>query len=230
MLVPSGLEGVIAEAGDAFERARPGVDVDLEVAHIPELVAALDQGLPADVLIAPDERSLQPVVRMRRAAGAPRLVARNELTIVVPAANPKRVTGLADLGRDGMMVAICQSDLPCGPPAMQVLAKAGVRDATPVDGGPVAIVNKVVQGEVDAGVVFATAVREGGTEVSAVAIPPSHNVQIGLPAVVLARARHPAAAAGFLDFLTSEAGAGVFERHGYLRPAPGDTGVGAAAD
>ncbi len=218
VLVPAGLEEVVAEAGDAFERARSGFTVELDVAHIPELVAALDEGLPADVLIAPDERSMEPVLRRGAAAGTPRVVARHHLAIVVPAANPRRVTGLADLARGGMMVAICESDLPCGPPAMQALRRAGVEARTPVEGGPAAIVNKVAQGEVDAGVVFATAVREGGTKVTGVAIPPEENVQIGLPAVVLARARHPRGAAALLDFLTSESGATVFGRHGYGRP------------
>ena len=211
-----GLKEAFSEAGAAFERAHPGTRLAFTFQHVPELLAALDQGASADLIVTHDDESMQRVVKTGRTAGAPRVVARNHLAIVVPAGNPKQVAGLTDLDRPGMGVVLCRPNVPCGALAQRVLRGAGVSVSRPlVDGGP-AVVTKVATAEADAGLAFVTDIRAGGAKVAAVPLPPEHSATSGIPAVALEGTRHPTEAAAFLDFVQSGAGAAIFERHGFL--------------
>lgn len=217
-LAGTALRDVLSEAGAAFERSHPRVRIDFHFEHIPELLRALDQGMAADLFVAHDEDSIQHLLRTGRAAGQPRIISRSRLVIVVPVGNPKRVSGLADLERPGMVVLSCRPELPCGRAAERVRRVTGLRLSGPVvDGGP-AIVTKVSAGEADAGLAFVTEVHAGDTKVSPLPIPEHQEAVLDLPAVVLDGARHPREAAAFLDFLSSEAGTAIFERHGFLAP------------
>ncbi len=217
VLVGSGLKDVFTEAGAAFEQAHPGVTIEFKFGHIPDLLAALDQGTPADLIVGHDEQSLEQLVKQGKTAGPPRILARNGLAIVVPAENPKEITRLSDLSRPAVAAVLCRPELPCGASAQRALREAGVRVTAPlVDGGP-AVVSRVVRGEADAGIAFLSDIRAGGPKVKAVAIPTREEVSIGIPAVVLKSGGHPEEAEEFLDFLYSEAGIAIFQSHGFIR-------------
>ncbi len=55
-------------------------------------------------------------------ADDPVTFARNELAVVVPAANEAGVASLADLERPDVLTAICAPDVPCGAATATLLA------------------------------------------------------------------------------------------------------------
>ncbi|MCU0867257.1 MAG: molybdate ABC transporter substrate-binding protein, partial [Planctomycetes bacterium] len=108
--------------GAAYERAHPGVRIELHFAGSPQLVLQLREGAAADVFASADVPNMQKVQDLGAVAGQPFEFARNQLAIVVRAGNPKQVQSLADLGRADLKVALCAPDVPAGKYARQALA------------------------------------------------------------------------------------------------------------
>ena len=209
--------GAIAEA---FERSRPGTTVDLSTAGTPQLLAQVEQGAPADVLVTADEIAMDQAVDRGLVVGPPVAVARNRLAIVVRAGNPRGVRGLADLADPRLLVALCADSVPAGRYARQVLERAGVRvDPVTLELSVTGVVGKVALGEVDAGIAYQTDVGPRRGEVEAVAIPDGQNVVATYP---MARTRRAPgdqdAADAFMAFVLGGPGRGILADAGFLLP------------
>ena len=201
----------------AFERRHDGVDVDVQLAGTPVLVAQLERGARADVFASADEESMGRAVSLRGTATSPKVFATNTLTLVVSRGNPKGVAGFADLAREELVVALAAEEVPAGRYARAALRRAGaVARADTHEPSVKAIVTKVALGEVDVGVVYRTDVLAAGGRVHGVALPAEHNVDARLMVAALRGA--PEAATAFVDFLFSDEGQGVLATAGFGPP------------
>lgn len=200
--------------GTAFTVANPDVDVTFSFGGSSGLVQQINEGAPADVFASADEANMTKLTGAGSAAGDPEPIATNTMEIAVEPANPKGVTGLADLGEVSLVV--CAPEVPCGRLAAEILAAAGVA-ATPVsyEENVRAVLTKVELGEVDAGIVFATDVAAAGDAVQGVPIPPDQNAVTTLLAAVTAGAPNPVAAAAFVDFVTGSEGQAILASYGF---------------
>ena len=201
-----------------FEDAHPGVKVRLNFGASSALALQIDQGAPADVFASAAAKNMAQVIEAKAAASSS-VFARNALQIAVPPANPAAVTGLADLARPGVKVALCQTQVPCGAAARQVFDKAGitVRPVT-LEQDVKSVLTKVATDEVDAGLVYLTDVRAAGAKVRGIAIPDALNASTEYPIAALTRAANPAAAAAFVDYVLSGAGQDVLRAAGFGKP------------
>ena len=183
------------EIGDAYERAHPGTQVELNAGGTPQLLTQIEHGAPADVLVSADQVNMDRALGRGLVVGPAVVVARNRLTIVVRRGNPRRLRTLADLARDGVLVALAAEAVPAGRYALQALARAGV-EVRPVtlEISVSGVVGKVALGEVDAGIVYRTDVRPGQGDVEVVPIPDEHNVEATYPMARASRSPEPAAA------------------------------------
>jgi len=162
---------------------------------------------------------MQKLVDTGLVMGSPRVFATNRLQIVVPAGNPKGITGLADLRRPGLVVVLCAPAVPCGRYADQALQRAGVGLVPASQEADVkAVVSKVALGEADAGIVYVTEVKAGGVKVQGIVIPDNENVVAGYPIAVLKAAHDGRAAQAFVDFVLSPAGPRVLAGFGFGGP------------
>ncbi len=203
---------------DKFEAAHPGVSVELNFGASSALALQIIEGAPADVFASASATNMTQVIAAKAAAGS-RTFARNVLEIAVPPANPAAVTGVADLARPGMKVALCQSQVPCGASAQKVFDKAGitVRPVTLEQDVKSALI-KVETGEVDAAMVYLTDVRAAGAKVRGIAIPDTLNASTEYPIAGLEAAAKPALAAAFVDYVLSGAGQDVLNAAGFGKP------------
>jgi molybdate transport system substrate-binding protein len=201
-----------------FEAAHPGTRVTLNIGASSALALQISQGAPADVFASAATANMDQLVRAG-AVGAVRDFAANVLQIAVPAGNPARIGGLADLARPGVKVALCQAQVPCGAAAVAVLGKAGVQ-ITPVTLEPDvrATLTKVRTGEVDAGLVYLTDVRSAGAAVRGIAIPAAASARTTYPIGVLSGARNRAGAEAFTAYVLSGAGRQVLAAAGFEPP------------
>lgn len=201
----------------AFEAAHPAFDVQCNFAGTPQLVLQLREGAVADVFASADQPNMARVVADGKAAGDPRVFARNRLAIVVKSGNAAGIRGLADLARPGRKVALCGAAVPAGRYAREALAKANVTVRSSSDEPNVkALVAKVMLGELDAGIVYATDCRANG--VTEVPIPAEHQVLVDHPIVACRNAANPAGGAAFLDHVLSPAGQRVLADCGFVIP------------
>jgi molybdate transport system substrate-binding protein len=205
--------------GKDFEAAHPGTKVEFNFAGSSTLARQIVEGAPADVFASADEENMQKAVDGGDVAGTPQTFARNRLAIIVPKGNPKHVTGLADLGRPGLTIALAAPAVPVGRYAAEAFAKAGMPTPAGSNEADVkAVVTRVSLGEADAGVVYATDVAAGGEKVEAVPIPEAHNVVARNPIATLEAAPSAAGARAFVAYVLSPPGQRALAHSGFLAP------------
>ena len=207
-------ERVGAEYGERF----PGVELDIGYTSSSGAAAAITQGAPVDVFASADERQMQVVVDAGLAL-EPHVFAANVLTLAVPEGNPAGVTGLADLAREELAVALCAPEAPCGAAAERLLDVAGVTarpDTYEEDAR--ATLSKVELGEVDAALVYVTDAAARSHAVDAIEVPEADAAVNEYPVAVLTGAANPEAAEAFVELLDSAYGRTALADAGFRVP------------
>lgn len=213
------LTTVFTELAGEFEADHPGVEVQLNLTGSPTLVEQIVEGAPADVFASADEANMTKLTDEGLIAGAPTLFATNTLQIVVPAGNPARVTGLADLADPHLRVVICAPEVPCGAATAAVEEAADVvisRDSE--EEAVTDVLAKVTSGEADAGVVYVTDVIGAGDEVEGVDIAEADAVVNRYPIGVVDGAAQPGLAQQWIDLVLSADGRAALQAAGFGAP------------
>lgn len=228
VLAAASLTEAFTVLADRFTVAHPDVTVTTSYGPSSSLAAQVAAGAPVDVLATADERTMELALTGLAGAGAvdatPVVFAKNSLAIAVPVGNPGEVGGLEDLARTEVTFAVCREEVPCGSAAARVLAAAGI-DRLPVtyESDARGVLTKVLLGEVDAGLVYASDVRPTSLAVVdgqliAVPLPDEVNTTTAYPLVALPGAGDDAATEAFVDFVLSDEGAQVLRDAGFVVP------------
>lgn len=202
VLAAASLTGAFTKIGADFQKEHPGTSVKFSFAGSSTLVTQIQQGAPADVFASADQPNMQKLVDAALNQGSPQTFARNRLEIVVHAGNPKLIRGMSDLARSGLIVILCAPAVPCGRYGSRALQMAGVAvKPASLETDVKAVVSKVALGEADAGIVYVTDVKAGGSSVEGVAIPDGQNVVATYPIVTLKDSQNLPLAKAFLGFV-----------------------------
>lgn len=222
VLAAASLTEPLTEIAAMVEERFPNVRVNLSFAGSPALVEQVRSGAPADVLVLADFETMASAAKDGLVAGEPSIFARNRMAIIVPEGNPAGITGIGDLGRDGVRLVLAAPEVPAGKYAAQVICNAAGGDAPWVEAVSAnvvsfelnvkAVVGKVALGEADAGIVYATD-RAEGTEL--VAIPDDINVVAEYPVAAVAGGQGELADA-FISYLLGSEAQAVLGTHGFL--------------
>ncbi|TPW94604.1 molybdate ABC transporter substrate-binding protein, partial [Schumannella luteola] len=182
------------------------------------LAAQLVEGAPADVFASANEATMTTVVDAGVVAD-PQPFATNVLQLVVPAGNPAGVTGLADLARPELVVALCDPAVPCGAAASSLLELAGVV-AVPdtLEQDVKAVVTKVALGEVDAALVYTTDTIAAGDAVEAIPVPEADAVVNRYLIARLVDSANAPAADAWVAWVTGTHGRDALRRAGFGAP------------
>jgi molybdate transport system substrate-binding protein len=214
------LRDTFTELGQEFEGSHPGVDVVFSFGGSSDLVTQLTGGAPGDVFASADQANMDKVADAGLLLGEAIPFASNTLSIVVPPGNPGQVTSFADLATPGLAVVVCAPQVPCG------RATQRLEDATGVTLSPVSedssvtdVLNKVVTGEADAGLVYVTDASGAGDGVETVSVPEVADIVNVYPIAALAEAPQPRLAEEFVDLVTGPQGQQVLADAGFA-PAP----------
>ncbi|WFE53857.1 molybdate ABC transporter substrate-binding protein [Micromonospora sp. WMMD1155] len=215
----SSLTESFTRIGKDFEAANPGSTVTLNVAGSSALANQINQGAPADVFASAAPANMATVTEAGNADGTPNIFARNQLVIAVPRGNPEGVSGLADLGKPGVKVAVCATQVPCGAAARTALDAAGIT-LTPatLEQDVKGALAKVKLGEVDAALVYRTDVRAASADVTGVEFPESAKAVNDYPIVALKDAPNPSGARAFVAYVRSAAAQAVLVEAGFQAP------------
>lgn len=221
------LTDAFKEIGQAFERGHAGTKVIFDFGASSLLRTQIEQGAPADVFAAADEEQMAPLVRAGKVRGAAPF-ARNQLVVVVPAANPGRVRRLQDLARPGLRLVLTAEQVPIGRYTRQALAKMSAPGALGKGFQQKVLANVVSQaanvrallaqvelGEADAAVVYVSDAVAAGQKVATIPIPARSNVVALYPVGVVAGSSRPEEAAAFVRFLRSGPARSSLRRYGF---------------
>ena len=224
------LGDAMAEVERAYEATTPGVDLIVATDSSATLRAQIEQGAPADLFLAADDRNPAALADAGLADGPPVAFAQNGLTIVVPSDNPARIQTPADLARSGVRVIAAGDEVPISRYAAEAVARMAalpgyradfaVRYAANVvsrEEDVRAVVARIELGEGDAAIVYRTdALAATGTV--DIAIPDEANVAATYTGVVIAASAHSAPARAFLAWLAGPDGRAVLASFGFGGP------------
>jgi len=205
--------------GAQFEKAHPGVTVKFNYNGSSSLATSITQGAPADVFASAAPANMKTVTDAGDAAGTPQVFTRNTGEIMVEKGNPKKITSVKDLANPAIKVAVCAPEVPCGAVATAIFKNAGVTvkpvsEETNVGG----VVTKVTLGEVDAGIVYVTDVKESEGKAIGVPIPASQNDITEYPIAQVKGAPNATGAKAFISYVLGPDGQKVLASFGFLPP------------
>jgi molybdate transport system substrate-binding protein len=205
--------------GKDFEAANPGATVKFSFAGSSTLANQINQGAPADVFASAAPANMKTVTDAGNGDSTATTFVRNQLVIAVPKGNPKAISGLADLTKPGVKVALCAEQVPCGAAAKKALAAANVQ-LTPVtlEQDVKAALSKVKLGEVDAALVYRTDAKASTSDVDGVQFPESAGAINDYPIIVLKAAPNKAGAQAFVAYVRSDKGKAVLTAAGFQAP------------
>ena len=145
--------------------------------------------------------------------------------IVVPKGNPKHITCFEDLAKPGVRLAIGDENIAIGVAMKKILAKAekyhpGIREKilknVVVKGATVKqVLLYVIEGQVDAGMVWRADALENKNKVDIIPINESYNVIKTVPIAILKFTKDEKLAKEFYDFVLTK-GRKVFEKYGFV--------------
>lgn len=212
----SSLKGAFTELAAESGAIDSGAAVEFSFAGSADLLAQLTAGARADVFATADAAT------MDRAAAAgmvsdPIPFATNTLTIAVAPGNPKGIRNLGDLSR--VTVVACAPRVPCGAALVRAESASAV-DVNPVseENSVTDVLNKVLTGQADAGLVYVTDVRAAAGRVDEVPLHGSARAVNTYWIAVTRTATDPAAARRFVELLNGPAGREALNRAGFGPP------------
>lgn len=225
------LKGALETARTAYAAAVPGTTLLLATDSSAALATQIQQGAPADVFLSADATNPRQLADAGLTDGAPVAFARNQLTIIVPTANPAGIVSPADLARPGVHIIAAGDAVPITGYAQQVI-DALARETADAPGfvaayasnivsredNVKAVVAKIELGEGDAAIVYATdAVASRRVEI--IPIPDSANAIATYEGIVVETSERLMAARSFLDWFAGPAGIAILAQFGFLPPS-----------
>ena len=229
---------VMTEAFEAlaqeFERTHPQVDVKTNFAATSVLRFQVEQGAMPEVFESADLKNITALQQGGYIVGKIEPIAHNRLTVIVPASNPAGIRSLADLARPNLTLVACAQEVPVGAYTLQVLDKlqasgkfgkdyrrrvtANFRSLEPNVKG---IVTKVVLGDADAGICYASDVNpEVAKRVKVIPIPEKYNVLATHYIGVVKGCRNPALGREFIKLVLSPMGQHILKCKGLVPVKP----------
>ena len=219
MFAAASLKGTFTDLGQQFESAHAGASVTFSFAGSSDLVTQIQQGAPADVFASADTKNMAKATADHLVEGDPVDFASNTLEIAVPPDNPARVDSFADLADRDVKVVVCAPQVPCGSAAQKIQSTTGV-DIEPVseESSVTDVLNKVISGEADAGLVYKTDVESAGDKVTGLAFSASSEAVNLYQVGVLAASQNSDLAQQFVDLVVSDQGQQVLADAGFGKP------------
>lgn len=222
------LREVFGSLREEFKEAHPNVDIAFNFGGSQQLRMQIEHAAPADVFASADERNMDELQQAGK-VGAAAVFARNEPVVVVATESAASVNGFADLPQVKRIV-LGAPDVPIGRYTGQILDNASRSLAADfrqrVEAHVVSreldvrqVLNKVVLGEANAGIVYRTDARSAKDELSVVSIPPEFNVIARYPIASVTGTRHAEVAAEWVAFLLSPRGQALLQQSGFSAPA-----------
>jgi molybdate transport system substrate-binding protein len=219
------------EIGQRFEAENPGVRVTFNFAGSQQLAGQIAQGAPGDVFASADRKQMQAAFDTGRVLEQHSYrFAANRLVVIYPAHNPAGLNRLQDLARPGVQVVLADAAVPAGnytrlflekargDPDFGVAFSAGVlENVVSFEENVRSVLSKVLLGEADAGIVYASDLDGVKAEdLGTLHIPDHLNVISEYFIAALGDSSRAETAKAFVDFVLAPGGQEIMEQHGFL--------------
>ncbi len=165
-----------------------------------------------------DDGELRGIVQMNRR----RTIANRVAGILVPADNPKKISGLEDMTEDGVRIGISVIDCLKGL-WEDIACRLGIAEGFRKNisfraNGCIAIMEAVAEHKVDAALGWTAFEHLDRERVKVIPVPREQQIQRGTGVGLLSFSKEPAAAERFMDYLASEKSRPIYREFGWVWP------------
>lgn len=216
------LREALTELEERYERETPGVAVRINFGASGALARQVEQGAPVDVFISAAEGPMNQLAEKNLVdARSRRVLAGNELVLVVPANGGAELGGFADLASEGVKrIALgAPESVPAGQYAEAALTSLGLIGRVKpkaVYGQDVRqVLAYVASGNADAGLVYRTDAAVSGRVRVVASAPAGSHGPITYPVALTSRTENAEAARAFVAYLLGPAGREVLRARGF---------------
>jgi molybdate transport system substrate-binding protein len=224
VLAAASLTEALPAVATQFNQENPNVSVRFSFGPSDGLAQQIDGGAPVSVFASASPTWMDDVEENGPGITNRADFAQNKLTIITPADDPAGISSIADLAKPGVQLVLAAKGVPVGDYAREALKNAGIAKAALANvvsnaEDTKAVVQSVVQGDADAGIVYLTDVTtEVKPDVKEITIPDDVNVIATYPIGVVTGGPSAGDAADFVAFVLSDAGRAVLQSFGFLPP------------
>ncbi|MBC7490031.1 MAG: molybdate ABC transporter substrate-binding protein [Glaciimonas sp.] len=220
----SSLTNAFKKVAQDFEAQHPDTKILLNFAASDVLLQQIVKGASADVFASADYDAMNKAETEKAVQASSRKnFARNQIVLIVPTDSKLAIQHLKDLLQP-LVKRITYGNpasVPVGRYTKAALKHENLWDAIAAKGIPAQNVRQsldyVARGEVDAGFVFSTDAAIMPGKVKVVLRMPS-TIPITYPIAMTTDTKQPAAAAEFVNYVTSAKGQATMARYGFLKP------------
>lgn len=226
----------LTELGNQFMEAHDDVKIVFNFDSSGTLKTQIREGAYCDVFISAGQKQMNQLDKNASADKNPdgldfvlentRFdILENKVALAVPKGNPADIQSFNDLNErlksDDIMLAIGNADVPVGQYTLKIFDYYGLDDDALAREGKITyasnvkeVTTQVSEATVDCGVIYRTDAFSAGLDVVDTATPEMCG-QVIYPAAIMKGSENVELARQFLDFLTSDTGAAIFENVGF---------------
>jgi molybdate transport system substrate-binding protein len=218
------LTEALQETAVAFHAQNPNSTIIFNFAGSSQLAAQLSEGAPADIFASANPAQMQNVVAAGRiTADSPQPFVTNQLTLIVPAANPAHITSLTDLNQPDLQIIVAVPGVPVRQYTDEIVAKLGADFTAGFYNNVVSeeenvrqVAAKIALGEADAALVYASDVTPDiAQQVQQIAIPAQQNITAIYLIAPVADSQQAELAQQFITFILSSEGQAILAQWGF---------------
>ncbi|MGR3278406.1 molybdate ABC transporter substrate-binding protein [Acaryochloris marina NIES-2412] len=218
----SSLQTVLQAIEPEFEKAYPQIDLTFNFAASGVLQRQIEQGAPVDVFFSAAPKPINSLLEQQLIIqNSHRSIVTNQLALIVPEESQVSLTGFQQLTSPQVKKIMVgeEASVPAGQYAQEVFSTLELSQqiqtklifANSVQG----VLAAVAGANVDAGVVYATDVRQSD-RVKQVALAPAHSHSpIVYPIAIVAGSSQPQTAQSFIEFLSTPESKDRFTQAGF---------------
>jgi molybdate transport system substrate-binding protein len=223
---------------EQFRALNGNVRISFNFAGSQQLAQQVNQGAPVDLLVTANMKQMSEAARSGRIDTASiRVFAHNRLVLVYPKDNVGGVHSLRDLRNAHLKIILADKAVPAGQYALDVLDKCSrstvfgssfrqevLRNVVSYEENVKVVLSKIILGEADAGIVYASDVSQRAPQdVGTIEIPEKFNVVALYPIAVVLDSKRLDDAEKFMTYVFSDEGQAVLVRFGLISISAGDS-------
>lgn len=216
------LTETLNEIAEQYKTVAPNVELVFNFDSSGTLKTQIEEGADCDLFLSAAQKQMNALEEENLINADTRVdLLENKVVLAVPEGNPADIQSFEDIGTDKCkLVALGNDDVPVGSYSVEILTNLGILDELESSnkityGSNVKeVTTQVKEAAADCGIVYATDAYSAGLETVDEATADECR-QVIYPAALTASTAHAEEAQAFLDYLTTDDAAAIFESVGF---------------
>lgn len=216
------LTETLNEISEQYKTVAPNVELVFNFDSSGTLKTQIEEGADCDLFLSAAQKQMNALQDENLINTGTRVdLLENKVVLAVPEGNPADIQSFEDIGTDKCkLVALGNEDVPVGSYSIEILTNLGILDELE-SGNKITygsnvkeVTTQVKEAAADCGIVYATDAYSAGLETVDEATADECS-QVIYPAALTASTAHAEEAQAFLDYLSTDDAAAIFESVGF---------------